>query len=123
MPLLMTGPEQRELEIAAEKLLRRLKINGTRIGQRYIIYAVCEVVRDPCLLLCITKTLYPTIAKRFSASPRAVERAIRTTISASWEAGGGEVLSRLAGCPITSKPTNAEFIDLVAAHIRLTWSE
>ena len=66
----------------------------------------------------ITKVLYPEIAAEFSDKDTRVERAIRTAICACWDSYGRDELNKMAGYTLEKRPTNLEFIDLVAAYIR-----
>lgn len=81
-------------------------------------------VEDTGMLSSITKILYPTIAKKFSTTPSRVERAIRHAIEVAWSRGRMETLDNLFGYTISTgkgKPTNSEFIALIADRIRLKY--
>ena len=81
-------------------------------------------VEDPALSSSITKSLYPTIAKRFQTTPSRVERAIRHAIEVAWSRGRMETLDAMFGYTIDTgkgKPTNSEFIALIADRIRLSY--
>ena len=70
----------------------------------------------------ITKVLYPQVAKAFGTTPSRVERAIRHAIEVAWGRGSMDTISRIFGCTINTgkgKPTNSEFIALIADRIRL----
>ena len=74
----------------------------------------------------ITKILYPTIAKRFQTTPSRVERAIRHAIEVAWGRGSLEVIDELFGYTISTgkgKPTNSEFIALIADKICLDYKK
>ena len=74
----------------------------------------------------ITKVLYPTIAKRFQTTPSRVERAIRHAIEVAWSRGKMETQDAMFGYTIDTgkgKPTNSEFIALIADRIRLAYRE
>ncbi len=78
------------------------------------------------MLNCITKVLYPTIAKKYETTPSRVERAIRHAIEVAWSRGRMETLDSLFGYTINTgkgKPTNSEFIALIADKIRLLYRE
>ena len=86
-------------------------------GYRYLREAIRMVFYKPELISHITKELYPGIAKRFNTSPSKVERAIRHAIEVSWTRGKIENVNKLFGFNIygkNEKPTNGEFIALVA---------
>ena len=81
-------------------------------------------VRDVEMLRSITKVLYPTIAKKYQTTPSRVERAIRHAIEVAWSRGRMETLDALFGYTINTgkgKPTNSEFIALIADRIRLQY--
>ena len=72
---------------------------------------------NPGMINRITKELYPGIAKHFNTSASKVERAIRHAIEVAWTRGKIENLNALFGFNIygkNDKPTNGEFIALVA---------
>ena len=86
-------------------------------GYHYLREGIRLVYNDPDLINRITKELYPGIAKRFDTSPSKVERAIRHAIEVAWTRGKIENLNALFGYNIygkNDKPTNGEFIALVA---------
>ena len=79
-------------------------------------------VEDMDMLNSITKILYPSIAKKFDTTPSRVERAIRHAIEVAWSRGKMETLDALFGYTINTgkgKPTNSEFIAMIADHIRM----
>ena len=80
------------------------------------------VVDDMDILNAITKILYPTVAKKHQTTASRVERAIRHAIEVAWSRGKLDTLERLFGYTVSNgkgKPTNSEFIALVADTIRL----
>ncbi|MDR0839944.1 MAG: sporulation transcription factor Spo0A [Christensenellaceae bacterium] len=86
-------------------------------GYHYLREAVRMVYYEPALINRITKELYPGIGKRFTTSASKVERAIRHAIEVSWTRGKIENINQIFGYNIYSKndkPTNGEFIALVA---------
>ena len=93
-------------------------------GYQYLREAIMISVEDTSMLGSITKVLYPTIAKRFQTTPSRVERAIRHAIEVAWSRGRMETLDNLFGYTIDTgkgKPTNSEFIALIADKIRLRY--
>ena len=80
------------------------------------------VVRDMDMLNFITKRLYPEIAKAYGTTSSRVERAIRHSIEVAWSRGKPETMNDIFGYTIHTgkgKPTNSEFIAMVADRIRL----
>lgn len=98
--------------------LHSLHIPRKLKGQRYLAYTIEQTLLDPDLTLSITKELYPMTAKKFGVTDVSVERAIRTAVQVCWDRGGRETLDKIAGYHLTERPTNSEFIDLVAAYIQ-----
>src|SRR5690625_4662552 len=88
----------------------------------YLREAITMVYHDIELLGSITKVLYPDIAKEFNTTSSRVERAIRHAIEVAWSRGNIEAISSLFGYTVSvskAKPTNSEFIAMVADRLRL----
>ena len=95
-------------------------------GYQYLREAIMMSVEDATMISSITKILYPTIAKQFQTTPSRVERAIRHAIEVAWSRGRMETLDALFGYTVDigkGKPTNSEFIALIADRIRLSYKE
>lgn len=93
-------------------------------GYQYLRDAIQMSVEDMDMLGSITKTLYPTIAAKYQTTSSRVERAIRHAIEVAWNRGRMETLDALFGYTINTgkgKPTNSEFIALIADKIRLQY--
>ena len=93
-------------------------------GYQYLREAIMMAVEDVDMLNSITKVLYPTIAKKFQTTPSRVERAIRHAIEVAWSRGRMETLDAMFGYTVNTgkgKPTNSEFIALIADRIRLQY--
>ena len=91
-------------------------------GYQFLREAVKMVMDQPEMINRITKELYPGIARRFSTTASKVERAIRHAIEVAWNRGRIEVLNQVFGanvCSLDEKPTNGEFIALVADKLSL----
>ena len=76
------------------------------------------------MLNAITKVLYPTVAKKHQTTASRVERAIRHAIEVAWSRGKLDTLDDLFGYTVSNgkgKPTNSEFIALIADTIRLEY--
>ncbi|MDY2726271.1 MAG: sporulation initiation factor Spo0A C-terminal domain-containing protein, partial [Anaerostipes faecalis] len=68
--------------------------------------------------------LYPSIAKKYKTTSSSVERAIRHAIEVAWNRGKVELLEEMFGYTISAgkgKPTNSEFIALIADKLRLDY--
>ncbi len=91
-------------------------------GYQFLREAVKMVMDQPEMINRITKELYPGIARRFNTTASKVERAIRHAIEVAWSRGRIEVLNQVFGvnvCSLDDKPTNGEFIALVADKLSL----
>ena len=86
-------------------------------GYQFLREAIKLAISNPEIINSITKKLYPTIAEKFDTSASKVERAIRHAIEVAWNRGKIENINNLFGIKVYSsneKPTNGEFIALVA---------
>ncbi len=91
-------------------------------GYQYLREAILMVVNNIELLSAITKELYPGIATKFNTTPSRVERAIRHAIEVAWSRGRVDTINKLFGYTVhdkKGKPTNGEFIAMVADKLRL----
>ncbi len=91
-------------------------------GYHFLREAVKMVVESPDSINRITKELYPGIARKFSTSSSKVERAIRHAIEVAWTRGKIENINELFGFKVygkNDKPTNGEFIALIADKLTL----
>lgn len=127
--------EERRLTVESEKVPHDLEKDVTDTiheigvpahikGYQYLREAIMMSVQDIEMLNSITKILYPTIATKFQTTPSRVERAIRHAIEVAWSRGKMETLDALFGYTINTgkgKPTNSEFIALIADKIRLQY--
>lgn len=114
----------RDLEQDVTNMIHEIGVPAHIKGYQYLREAIMMSVRDAGMISSITKILYPTIAKRFQTTPSRVERAIRHAIEVAWSRGKMETLESLFGYTIDTskgKPTNSEFIALIADRIRLSY--
>lgn len=117
---------QRDLEQDVTDMIHEIGVPAHIKGYQYLREAIMMSVEDQSMISSITKILYPTIAKRFQTTPSRVERAIRHAIEVAWSRGRMETLDALFGYTIDTgkgKPTNSEFIALIADKIRLSYRE
>lgn len=97
------------------KDLRALSIPECYQGEKFL-YAALQIVRDkPTKLCCITKEVYPDIAKLYHTSGICVERNLRTFITRLWEEK--DYMNKVAGKELEKKPTNKEFVDMMAIYL------
>ena len=115
-----------DLEQDVTDIIHEIGVPAHIKGYQYLREAIMMSVKDPAMISSITKVLYPTIAKRFQTTPSRVERAIRHAIEVAWSRGRMETLDALFGYTVNTgkgKPTNSEFIALIADRIRLKYRE
>lgn len=114
------------LETDITKMLHELGIPAHIKGYQYLRDVISMVVRDREMMEAVTKILYPEIAKKNYTSSSRVERAIRHAIEVAWGRGSLEVIDELFGYTISTgkgKPTNSEFIALIADKICLDYKK
>ena len=119
-----TGYVENSLEADITNIIREIGIPAHIKGYQYIREAIMMTVNDINLLNYITKLLYPTIAKKYKTTSSSVERAIRHAIEVAWNRGRIDVLEDLFGYTVSAgkgKPTNSEFIALIADKLRLEY--
>ena len=91
-------------------------------GYQYLRHGIKLVIEQPDMINRITKELYPSIAKHFGTSASKVERAIRHAIEVAWNRGRVDTLNKAFGCRVCTpedKPTNGEFIAMIADKLSL----
>ncbi len=113
---------ERDLETKITKIIQELGIPAHIKGYLYIREAISMVIDDMDYLGAVTKELYPAVAAKFNTTPSRVERAIRHAIEVAWNRGKIETLDKLFGYTVSNtkgKPTNSEFIALIADKLRL----
>ena len=111
-----------DLEALVTDFIHELGVPAHIKGYQYVRTAIMMVVENMELLNYITKQLYPVIAKKYSTTSSRVERAIRHSIEVAWSRGRPETMNQIFGYTIDTgkgKPTNSEFIAMVADRIRL----
>ncbi len=110
------------LEAEVTRLIHEVGVPAHIKGYQYLRDAIQMCVNDMDMLNSITKILYPEIAKKYGTTASRVERAIRHAIEVAWERCNPESVEELFGYTINSckgKPTNSEFIAIIADRIRL----
>jgi len=113
-----------DLEKDVTDMIHEIGVPAHIKGYQYLREAIMMSVNDSDMLGSITKVLYPTIAARYQTTSSRVERAIRHAIEVAWNRGRMETLDGLFGYTINTgkgKPTNSEFIALIADKIRLQY--
>lgn len=112
------------LENRVTNMLHEIGIPAHIKGYHYLRDAIIMAVNDMDVLNAITKILYPTVAKKYQTTSSRVERAIRHAIEVAWSRGKLDTLDELFGYTVSTgkgKPTNSEFIALIADTIQLEY--
>lgn len=115
---------ERNLETDVTNIIHEIGVPAHIKGYQYLRDAIIYSVNDMEMLNSITKILYPTIAKKHQTTPSRVERAIRHAIEVAWSRGKMDTIDELFGYTVNNgkgKPTNSEFIALIADKIRLEY--
>ena len=110
------------LEDKLSNLFLTLGIPAHIKGYQFLREAIRLVLKKPDMIGGITKELYPTIARRFGTTSSKVERAIRHAIEVAWGRGRVDALNQAFGCRVVYqdvKPTNGEFIALIADKLKM----
>lgn len=112
------------LENRVTDMIHEIGIPAHIKGYHYLRDAIIMSIEDMDVLNAITKVLYPTVAKKHQTTSSRVERAIRHAIEVAWSRGKLDTLDELFGYTVSNgkgKPTNSEFIALIADTIRLEY--
>ena len=115
-------PVQDSLEKQVTAVIQSIGVPAHIKGYQYLREAIQMTIEDRETNSAITKVLYPTIAKKYQTTPSRVERAIRHAIEVTFSRGPVEPKEEMFGYTIgygKGKPTNSEFIALIADRIRL----
>ena len=110
------------LEVRVTDVIHQIGVPAHIKGYQYLREAIMMAVEDMDAVSAITKVLYPSIAKKFHTTSSRVERAIRHAIEVAWDRGDIETLQSYFGYTVSGvkgKPTNSEFISMIADRLRL----
>lgn len=117
-----SAPSPHNLETQVTQVIHEIGVPAHIKGYQYLRDAIIMVINDMDILNSITKQLYPSIAKQYNTTPSRVERAIRHAIEVAWSRGKMDTIDMLFGYTVNNgkgKPTNSEFIALIADRLRL----
>lgn len=115
---------ENSIENDVTAIIRDLGIPAHIKGYQYIREGIMMAINDMNMLNYITKLLYPNIAKKYKTTSSSVERAIRHAIEVAWSRGKIEVIEEMFGYTVSAgkgKPTNSEFIALIADKLRIEY--
>lgn len=123
-PLISLGSSTKPqtLDVIVTDIIHQLGVPAHIKGYHYLRTAIIEAVKDDQMIESVTKLLYPTVANEYKTTPSRVERAIRHAIEISWDRGDLDILTSYFGYTVSNdkgKPTNSEFIALIADKIRI----
>lgn len=114
--------DENQLEVTVTEIIHEIGVPAHIKGYQYLRSSIMMAVTDMDILDSITKQLYPSIAEEYNTTPSRVERAIRHAIEVAWGRGKTDTINELFGYSLNNgrtKPTNSEFIALIADKIRL----
>ena len=117
-----SSKNEENLEALVTNIIHEVGVPAHIKGYQYLREAIMMVVNDIDVINQITKSLYPKIALKFNTTPSRVERAIRHAIEVAWGRGQQEAVEQIFGYTISAakgKPTNSEFIAMIADKLRL----
>ena len=122
------APKQSKKDLHEEvtSIIHEIGIPAHIKGYQYLREAILMVVEEVELLGMVTKVLYPRIAEKYDTTSSRVERAIRHAIEVAWSRNNIDTIKKFFGYTINTergKPTNSEFIALVADRLRLTYRQ
>lgn len=118
------SPAAREtdLEMMVTDIIHQIGVPAHIKGYHYLRDAIIMCVQTPEIINSVTKQLYPNVAKLHATTSSRVERAIRHAIEVAWDRGDVDTLNSYFGYTIHNtrgKPTNSEFIAMIADKLRL----
>ena len=114
--------DQENLEALVTNVIHEVGVPAHIKGYQYLREAIMMVIRDTEVINQITQQLYPDIAGKYRTTPSRVERAIRHAIEVAWGRGQADTVENIFGYTVSAnrgKPTNSEFIAMIADKLRL----
>ena len=113
-----------DIETQVTKIIHQIGVPAHIKGYQYLRTAILLTVRDSDIINSVTKVLYPSVAKKYQTTTSRVERAIRHAIEVAWDRGDVDTLNSYFGYTVQNnrgKPTNSEFIAMIADNLRLRY--
>ena len=114
--------DEADLEAQVTKIIHQIGVPAHIKGYQYLRTAIIMTINNTEVINSVTKILYPTVAKQYGTTSSRVERAIRHAIEVAWDRGDLDVLNSFFGYTVQNsrgKPTNSEFIAMIADNLRL----
>ena len=113
-----------DIESQVTQIIHQIGVPAHIKGYQYLRTAILLTVQDSDIINSVTKVLYPSVAKKYSTTTSRVERAIRHAIEVAWDRGDVDTLNAYFGYTVQNnrgKPTNSEFIAMIADTLRLKY--
>lgn len=104
---------------AVYRLIRKFGITSRYKGYHCTVDAVLlflETEKSETSIM-ITKDVYPKLFNKYKVN--SIERNIRTIAELCWN-NNKDLLEHMAGYPLPSRPTNSEFLAILAYYIKCT---
>ena len=119
-----TDGDTPDIETQVTKIIHQIGVPAHIKGYQYLRTAILMTIQDSDIINSVTKVLYPSVAKKYQTTTSRVERAIRHAIEVAWDRGDVDTLNSYFGYTIQNnrgKPTNSEFIAMIADNLRLKY--
>ena len=113
-----------DIETQVTRIIHQIGVPAHIKGYQYLSSAILMTISDSDIINSVTKVLYPSVAKKYQTTTSRVERAIRHAIEVAWDRGDVDTLNSYFGYTIQNsrgKPTNSEFIAMIADNLRLKY--
>ena len=113
-----------DIEAQVTRIIHQIGVPAHIKGYQYLRTAILLTIKDSDIINSVTKVLYPSVAKKYQTTTSRVERAIRHAIEVAWDRGDVDTLNSYFGYTIQNnrgKPTNSEFIAMIADNLRLKY--
>lgn len=113
-----------DMETQVTRVIHQIGVPAHIKGYQYLRTAILMTISDSNIINSVTKILYPSVAKKYQTTTSRVERAIRHAIEVAWDRGDVDTLNAYFGYTIQNsrgKPTNSEFIAMIADNLRLKY--
>ncbi len=113
-----------DIETQVTQIIHQIGVPAHIKGYQYLRTAILLTIDNSDIINSVTKVLYPSVAKKYSTTTSRVERAIRHAIEVAWDRGDVDTLNSYFGYTIQNnrgKPTNSEFIAMIADNLRLKY--
>lgn len=113
-----------DMETQVTRIIHQIGVPAHIKGYQYLRTAILMTISDNDVINSVTKVLYPSVAKKYQTTTSRVERAIRHAIEVAWDRGDVDTLNSYFGYTIQNsrgKPTNSEFIAMIADNMRLKY--